>query len=110
LAERPLCIRIITFLEEEHRHAEQGELTCAAAEVIDILLHAVAHVDERIDPPFLSLLPGMREHFPDLRIAALAAHGRHQPGQSIRIRNPFRGPALACTAEVDELYVEPTNL
>src|SRR5581483_11968195 len=77
------------------------------AQVVDVLLHAVADVDERADRPFRRLGTHVAQHLADLRVAAGAVHPRHQRGQRVRVRNPARGAALARAAEIDELNVEP---
>ena len=109
LPEGALGLGVATFLEHEHRHADQAELAGEPGQLVDILLHAVADIDQRVDLAGFGFALGMRQHLADLREAALARHLPHQPRQRVGIAHPFRRLALAVAAEIDELHVEPAD-
>ena len=48
LAEGFLRAGVCALLEQEHRHAQQRQLARPAAQIVDLLLHAVADVDQRV--------------------------------------------------------------
>jgi hypothetical protein len=52
----------------------------------------------------------MSKHLANLRIAALAGHLRHEAREILRIADPFAGAGFTEAAEVNELYVNPSDL
>src|SRR5262249_20340195 len=77
LLEGPLGLRLASLLENEHRHAKQRELTGPRAELVDILLHAVANIDADIDLRLRGFPAGGGKDFADRREPPLAGHTRH---------------------------------
>src|SRR6185369_6566829 len=69
--------RIAAFVKNKNRYSEQPELACLVAKRVDILLHAVADEDERIDPLSLCLGDGKLQDPADLRLAAEAGDRAH---------------------------------
>jgi hypothetical protein len=57
--------------------AKQRELTGPRAELVDILLHAVANIDDGIDLRLRGFPAGVGKDFADLRETTLAGHTRH---------------------------------
>src|SRR5579885_1912395 len=100
---------IVAFLKQEHGHPDQTELTRKLAELVDILFHAVADIDERVDLTESAFALRMGEHFAHLGEAALAMDLAHEGGERGRVAHPFRGPALAEPAKIDELDVEAAD-
>mgnify|MGYP001499261005 CR=1 FL=1 len=60
LAEGALGARVGALLEQEHRHTQQGQLAGAPAQIVDVLLHAVADIDQRIDAADAGRIGGNR--------------------------------------------------
>ncbi len=110
LAKRPRRRLVAALLEHEHGDAEEAEFAGARAQPVDILLHAVADVDEGVDLAPPAFIEGVAEHLADLRETALAADAAHEAGERIGIGHPFRGAAFAHAAEIDELHVETAHL
>ena len=109
LAERLLGARVAPFLEQEHRHAQERQLARAPAKIVDVLLHAVADVHQRVDRLLRQLRARVREHLADLRVAPGARDARHQRRERVGVRHPARGSALAGAAEEYELHIEPAD-
>src|SRR5688572_14164685 len=76
------------------------------AELIEILLHAIAGIDDGIDFRLLCFAEHVEKHFADLGEAALAGDGGHEAREALRVAHPFAGAGLAEAAEIDELHVE----
>jgi hypothetical protein len=109
LAEGALGARVGALLEQKHRHAEQSQLAGATAQVVDVLLHAVADIDQRVDRLLCRLGSGVAQHLADLRVAARAIDSRHQARERVGVRHPLGGAALAGATKVDELHIEPAD-
>ena len=58
------------------------------ADLVDILLAAIADEDHGIDPALAALLAGIAQHSSDLGAPGQAAHRAHQPRQFAAIRGP----------------------
>src|SRR4029078_4146129 len=109
LSEGALGFRVTTLMEDEHGHLHQSQFAGKPGEPVDILLHAVAHIDQRVHFGALAFAPGMGKDFGDLRQAALAGDVAHQLGQRDGVRNPFRRLALVEPAEIDKLHIAPAD-
>jgi hypothetical protein len=90
LTEGAFSHTIAAFLEHEHLHAQQPQLTGQLAKAVHILLHAVAHIDHRIHLARLSFLADVFENLENLSVATTAIDGRHQPRQRISVGHPLR--------------------
>lgn len=102
--------RIAPFLKHERRNAKQTQFARQIRQLVDILFHAVPHINQCIDGSFACFALGVREHLAKLRKAAPAFHARHQPRQRLGIPHPFGSAAFAKPAEVDQLDIEAANL
>jgi len=109
LAEGGRRTRIRPLLKQEHGHAQQGQLAGAAAQIVDLLLHAVANIDEGTYRPLSRLAARVAQHLANLRIATGTRNLGHQRGERVRIPHPLGGAALGGAAEVDELHIKPAN-
>ena len=87
------------------------ELAGTRAEVVDILLHAVADIDEGIDtlPAALSRT-GVRQHLADLGVAAMAGDRVISRASASGSRDPSRRAAFTEATEIDQLHVEAADL
>src|SRR6185312_11550266 len=91
-AERLFGDRIGALLEHESWHPEQPELTCGVTEMVELLLHGIAHEYQGLDLPRLGLALGMRNDLADLGVAASAIDPLHEAAEPLGLRNPARGP------------------
>ena len=88
LREQPRRHAIVALLEDEHRQAEQAELARLVADLVDILLAAVADEHHRVEPALAPLLGGVAQQAGDLRAAGQAAHRPHQARQLAAVGRP----------------------
>ncbi len=94
LAKRLLGDRIVALLEHEGGHAEQAELACGMAEIVELLLHRVADEDQGLHLGDLGLALGMGDDLADLGVAAAAVDPLHQRGRAARPATPSARPGI----------------
>ena len=104
--ESPLGLGIVALLKQERAHAQHAELAGGLADLVELLLEAVADEHQRRDPLLLGLAHGMLQDPADLGLARQAEHAGHQSDQIARIVDPAARPAFVEAAVVHELHVE----
>ena len=109
LAERAGGDRVVAFLKHECRHPANAELARDIADVVDILLEAVADEHQRIDAPGIGFAYGMAENFADLGAAAKTADLCHPPDELVGRRDPRARLAFAVAAEENQLDFKPAE-
>src|SRR5262249_10629035 len=92
--------RLAALVEDEGGHAEQAELPGEMADLVAILLHAIADEDHRIDLLPLRLGDRMAQQAADLGLAAAAADRAHPALQLVGPAEPGKGLELAEAAVV----------
>src|SRR5215469_7452608 len=85
LFESRLRFGFAPLLEEEHGYTQQAECSCTLAELVYVLLHAIANIDDGVDPVLLGFSSRMCKHFADLRISPLTRDLRHEAGEAFGI-------------------------
>src|SRR4051794_5182470 len=104
LAERLFGDGIGALLEHESRHPEQPELTCGVAEVVELLLHGIAHEYQGLHLRHLGLTLGVRNDLADLGVAAAAIDSLHEAAEPLGLRDPARGPTFGEPTIIDQLH------
>src|SRR5204862_2279603 len=97
---------VVAFLEDEDRQAEKAELARLMADLVDILLAAVADEHHRVDPALAPLLAGITQQPADLRAPRQAADPAHQPRQLAAVGRPAADLELVEATIEGEPHVE----
>src|SRR5258708_34024876 len=92
--ERLFGSRVEALLEHESRNPAQPELAGLGAEVVDILFHGVADIDQRLDLGCFGLAARMGKHFANLAISAAAIDFLHPRLQRRRLASPPPCPSV----------------
>ena len=93
-------------MEQKRRHAHDAELTGHVAQLVDVLLHAVADEYQRVDLVLPRFGGGVFQHPLDLGHAAGTTHLSHLCQQVRRAADPGTRVELPEPAVVTELDVE----
>ena len=94
------------LLKEEAAHAFEAELAGDLADLVEILLEAVADEHQRGNPLLVRLAHHVLQHAADLGLAGETEHPGHQAHEVARVVDPAARAAFLEAAVVHELHVE----
>src|SRR4029077_19601256 len=109
LAEGPAGDLVASFVKDEDRSAAETELAGEAAQLVDLLLHRIAHEDERINLVGAGFLARVGKHTSNLRRAPDTGHAAHGSMKLPRGGEPAARLAFVEAAIEDELDIKPAD-
>ena len=96
-------------MKDEDRSTAETELAGEPAQLVDLLLHRIAHEDERIDLVGAGFLARVGKHTSNLRRAPDTGHAAHGSMKLPRGGEPAARLAFVEAAIEDELDIKPAD-